>query len=124
MPDRYLRIVLTVIAIELGWIGLKDVLPTPAAAQAQPAATPVIIRGFDPQPGRPAYVPVAIAGELPVGGGLRPMHAIADPGAAPLRVDMSGTVNARITEPVRVQTSESQPLVVKAVPTSAARPGL
>ncbi|HTM03955.1 MAG TPA: hypothetical protein VL173_10660 [Vicinamibacterales bacterium] len=125
MSDRYLRIVLTVIAIELAWIGLKDVVPTPAAAQAQQAATPVIIRGFEPQRGQPAYVPVAIAGELPVSGGpLRQMHAIVDPGSTPLRTDTTGTVNARLTEPVRVQTSESQPLVVKAVPTSSSRPGL
>ena len=125
MSDRYLRIVLTVIAIELAWIGLKDVLPTPAAAQAQQAATPVIIRGFDPQRGQPAYVPVAIAGELPVGGGpLRQMRAIVEPGSAPLRTNTTGTINARIDEPVRVQTSESQSLVVKAVPTSSPRPGL
>ena len=34
MSDRYLRIVLTIIAVELGWLGLKDVGPTAVSAQA------------------------------------------------------------------------------------------
>ena len=35
MADRYLRIVLTIIAVELGWLGLKDAVSTPASAQAR-----------------------------------------------------------------------------------------
>jgi len=42
--DRYLKAILTIIAIELGWIGLSHTA-IPVAAQA--AATPVIIRGIE-----------------------------------------------------------------------------
>ena len=40
--DRYVKTVLTIIALELFWIGVKD-LATPVTAQA--ALTPVVIRG-------------------------------------------------------------------------------
>jgi hypothetical protein len=124
MTDRYLRIVLTVIAVELAWIGLKDVLPTPVAAQQAAAPTRVIIRGFESMPGVQQYVPVAIAGDIP-SGNLRPHTSRVEPGMTPLRVDLSGGVNARIVEPVRIQTSPSQPLDVKSVQASGApRPGL
>jgi len=46
MKDRYLRVILTVIAVELLWLGVKD-LGTPVAAQANGnSPTPVIIRGI------------------------------------------------------------------------------
>lgn len=46
MKDRYLKAVLTVIALELAWIGVKDIA-TPLSAQANnPAPTSVIIRGI------------------------------------------------------------------------------
>jgi hypothetical protein len=46
MSDRYLRIVLTVIAIELGWIGLKGTA-TPVLAQQTAPPARVIISGID-----------------------------------------------------------------------------
>ena len=39
MSDRYLKVVLTVIALELGWIAMKDG-GTPVGAQAVPEVTP------------------------------------------------------------------------------------
>ena len=45
MKDRYLKIVLTVIAVELAWLGVKD-MATPVSAQANQSPTPVIIRGI------------------------------------------------------------------------------
>ncbi len=49
MSDRYLKVVLTVIALELGWIALNDTARPVAAQGAQPgpALTPVVIRGID-----------------------------------------------------------------------------
>src|SRR3954463_16652769 len=61
MADRYLRIVLTIIAVELGWLGVKDVVPASVAAQAQPAATRVVITGVD-LPARTQFLPVAVTG--------------------------------------------------------------
>ena len=113
MSDRYLRIVLTVIAVELAWIGLKDVLPTPAAAQA--GAARVVIAGVD-LPTQSHFLPVAVAGS--VRGAATPPWATLDV----LRTDL-GTINARIVEPIRVDTT--RPLDVKSVMAEgAARPGL
>ena len=125
MTDRYLRIVLTVIAVELAWIGAKDLVTTPVVAQTAPAATRVVITGVDLQ-NRAQALPVAIAGG--VHGVDTPRWATADvvrveSGDRPLRVEFPGTVNARIVEPVHVDTS--RPLDVKSVQASgAARPGL
>jgi hypothetical protein len=43
MKDRYLKVILTVIAVELLWLGVKD-LGTPVSAQANGGPIPVIIR--------------------------------------------------------------------------------
>jgi hypothetical protein len=115
MTDRYLRIVLTVIAIELAWIGVKDVLPTPAAAQAA-AGMRVVIAGVD-MPTRTQFLPVAVAGA--VRGAASPPWATLDT----LRTNLSGPIDARIIEPIKVDTS--RPLDVKSVMAQGApRPGL
>ena len=133
MSDRYLRIVLTVIAVELGWLGLKDVVPTAAFAQAQPAATRVVITGVD-LPARTQFLPVAVTGS--VRGVTVPPWATPDAlhvepgergfrvesGDRPLRVEMTGQVNARIVEPIHVDTS--QPLDVRGVVQTSTRPGI
>lgn len=60
MPaDRYLKIVLTVIAMELLWLGLKDAAPRVAA---QDVATKVVITGIELEPTGEAFVPVALVG--------------------------------------------------------------
>ena len=55
MTDRYLKGVLTVIALELLWLGVKDV-GTPVKAQANREPTPVVIAGVD------TNVPIVIRG--------------------------------------------------------------
>jgi len=61
MTDRYLKVVLTVIALELGWLGVNQMMPRVEAQQN--AATPVVIRGIDLRDA-PAYtaLPIAIVG--------------------------------------------------------------
>jgi hypothetical protein len=120
MSDRYLRIVLTIIAVELGWIGVKDLAPG-VAAQAQPPATRVVITGVDMPPARPQFLPVRVEpGEraLRVESGDRGLRVEA--GDRPLRIE--GAVNARVVEPIHVDTS--QPLNVRAVVQTSARPGI
>ena len=113
MPDRYLRIVLTVIAIELAWIGLKDVVPSRLDAQA--GVMRVVIAGVD-LPNRTQFLPVGVAGT--VRGTATPPWASLDV----LRTDI-GTINARIVDPIRIDTT--RPLDVKSVmATGAQRPGL
>jgi hypothetical protein len=133
MSDRYLRIVLTIIAVELGWLGLKDVMPTTAAAQAQSAATRVVITGVD-LPARTQVLPVAVAGgirgttvpswaamdAIRVEPGDRPLRV--EGAERPLRVEVGGQINARIIEPIHVDTS--QPLDVRAVVQTSPRPGI
>jgi hypothetical protein len=58
--NRYLNAVLTIIALELGWIALTHGVPV---AQAQATATPVVITGIDL--GREsAYLPVGVLGQV------------------------------------------------------------
>jgi len=129
MPrDRYLKIILTVIAIELGWLGVKDVAVPVSAQQAQPSQqapssqpTPVVIRGIDlPCQGnapecREASLPVAVTRSTV------PLRVTAD---VPLAVEARGTVRIRQDQAIVVETGE-RPLLVQSVPpTAAPRPGI
>lgn len=97
MTDRYLKIVLTVIALELFWIGVKD-LAQPVAAQA--AASRVVIAGVDVPPG------TSVNGALPVT--VRPgdnaLRIQADRADRPLQ-----TVVGR---PVRVEAERPLPITI------------
>src|SRR4051794_28077611 len=100
MSDRYLKAVLTVIAIELAWIGLAQ-SARPVSAQA--AATPVVIRGIEISDQR-AYLPVGIVGSyqrVPVAltRTLSPVVANID-ASRPLAVQAPLAV--RTIEPVRI----------------------
>jgi hypothetical protein len=125
LRDRYLKIILTVIAIELGWLGVKDVAVPVSAQQSQqaqqsPQLTPVVIRGIDlPCVGnavncREAFLPVSVTRAVP-------MRVTAD---APLPVDARGVVRIRQDQAIIVETSD-RPLLIQSVPPSAApRPGI
>ena len=78
--DRYVKIVLTIIALELFWIGLKDV-GTPVTAQA--ALTPVVIRGVQLPPNSNDYLPVGVVGQ-------------------PVRVDIPRVVKIEADRPITV----------------------
>ncbi len=99
MPvDRYVKIVLTIIALELFWIGIRDTAPS-VAAQAQPgpaaAPTSVIIRGIQLPSASNDYLPVGVVGQ-------------------PVRVEFP--------QPVKIESD--RPLRVESVPyTPSARPG-
>ena len=126
--DRYLKIILTVIAIELGWLGVKDVAVPVSAQQNQnaPSAqsgqpTPVVIRGIDLPCGgntincRETSMPVSVTRTT------APMRVTVD---TPLPVDARGTVRIRQDQAIIVETGE-RPLIIQSVPpTGAARPGI
>lgn len=127
MPrDRYLKIILTVIAIELGWLGVKDVAVPVSAQQAPPPQAnqqpmPVIIRGIDlPCQGnalncRETMLPVAVTRSAV------PLRVTTD---APLAVDARGTVRIRQDQAIIVETGEKPLLVQSVPPTAAPRPGI
>jgi len=115
MADRYLRIVLTVIAIELAWIGLRDT-SVHVSAQQNERLTPVVIRGIEiPCDGSPN----CRENSLPVRANS-PIRIVAD---GPLPVDARGIVRIRTDQPMIVETRE-RPLLIQSVPAGTApRPG-
>ena len=125
MPaNRYLHAVLTIIALELGWIALTH---TPAVS-AQPATPPtrVIIAGVD-LAGEAGYVPVGIVGAVnnvppQVRQTLDPAGIRVQAGR-PLQVDSQQPVTVRMTGTVKVEAD--RPLRVENIgATAAARPGV
>ena len=122
MADRYLKVVLTLIALELGWIAVNQTMPR-VEAQAQVAATPVIIRGVDIHEGT-SVLPVAVVGSF------RDVPPQFTRELERLTVSVQGTVNVNPTAPVRITTDRpikveaDQPLKVESVPyTPAQKPG-
>ena len=103
MTDRYLKIVLTVIAVELGWLAVNQ-HTTPIAAQAQPAATPVIIRGIDMRyvgSGRDALPIHLVASTTTVQvDAERPLPVEAP---RPIRVEAAGTVKITSDQVIKVE---------------------
>jgi len=93
--DRYLRIILTIIAIELLWLGLKDVAPA-VSAQAEPAR--VIIASVDG-----GFLPVALAGQTPTAG-RAPLR--------PVQVGVTGDVFIQARTAVKIEAD--RPLKVEA----------
>jgi hypothetical protein len=113
MPaDRYLKVILTVIAIELGWIAIKDAAVPVTAQQREPAPTPVVIRGVNLDQTRPQEtLAVTLRGDnaaVPVFAG-RPLQ-LAQP------------VIIQADRPIPVEAP--RPLLIQSVPATASpRPG-
>jgi hypothetical protein len=110
--DRYLRIVLTVVAVELGWIAVKDVAAPVSAQQAQPM--PVIIRGVEGAPGKEVFIPVTIVGAT---------GAVKVASDQPIQIEAPQPLRIEATRPIVVETAE-RALLVQSVPSvPAPRPG-
>jgi hypothetical protein len=125
MSDRYLKVVLTLIAVELGWIALTHgAQPVSAQAQLASTPTPVIITGVQLRDGR-TYLPVGVMGGS-VGnppGGLQQLAVRVDTSQQALRVDVPIPLDVRIVAPVRIEPGE-KPIKMEAMPyTPAQRPG-
>jgi hypothetical protein len=107
--DRYLKVILTVIALELLWLGVQPLTP---AVSAQAAATPVVITGIQLADG--VFLPAGIVGSYS-----------RVPGAAanvlrPLTTRVEGALS--IQQPVKIETDRA--LLVQQVDyTPRARPG-
>jgi hypothetical protein len=109
--DRYLRAVLTVIALELFWIGIKDGAPA-VNAQPVPTPTPVIIRGVQ--------IDMENRGTLPISA-ARPLRVESD---RPLRIESLRPMKIEADRPIMIETDPTRPLSVESVPyTPAKRPG-
>jgi hypothetical protein len=104
--DTYTRAVLTVIALSLVYLCVRDAAPR---VSAQDAPTRVVITGVAiDQSGTPTVLPVGVVGEM----------RLAGPSFSALPVQ---PVRVRITEPVEIQTTRpikveaEEPLPVRAV---------
>src|SRR5215216_1369258 len=111
--DRYLKAILTIIAIELGWIGLSHTA-IPVAAQAN--ATPVIIRGIEVPESN--ALPVAVVGstrQIPGAllGRMEPLTVHIE-SETPLKIDAPVPLRVQVIAPVKVETDRA--LKVEQVP--------
>jgi hypothetical protein len=98
--DRYVKAVLTIIALELFWIGIKDMAP---AVTAQAGPTAVIIRGVQLPANSQDYLPVGLVGQ-------------------PVRVDVPRTIKIEADRPLKIEAD--RPLRVESVPyTPSQKPG-
>jgi hypothetical protein len=103
MSDRYLKIVLTVIAVELGWLAINQ-HTAPVAAQVQPAPTPVVIRGIDMTyvgSGRDALPISLVAARTPIEVHAERPLPIEAP--RPIRVEAAGTVKITSDQVIKVE---------------------
>jgi hypothetical protein len=121
MPaDRYLKLILTVIAIELGWLAIQGGA-VPVAAQRGAIGQPVIIKGIDLMPRE--TLPVSVIntnGSLPVtltgNNSVVPIMS-----GRPLQIEQPLIVQADRPLPVE---SGSKPLLTQSVPAApSTRPG-
>jgi hypothetical protein len=111
--DRYVKVILTVIAFELAWIGLKDGAP-PVVAQAQPTA--VIIRGIDMAGPESGLLPVAVVGSYkripasardtvdPLTTAVTAERALKMETDRPIDVTVQGTVKVEADRPLRIES--------------------
>ena len=122
--DRYLKIILTVIALELGWIGLTLNAPT-VSAQAQAVPTPVIISGIELRD-RTDFLPVGVLGQpstvpAAVARAFQPLDTNVR-NDQPLRVTVPLPLDVRTVTPIRIDSD--RPIKVENVGyTPAQRPG-
>ena len=117
MADRYLKIVLTVIALELFWIGVKDAAP-PVSAQQSP--TRVVVTGIDIAPSAESR------GSLPVTMRAseealrviaeRPVKVEAD---RPLKIEADRPIGVSIDRAIRIEAD--RPVPVQHVPYTPGR---
>jgi hypothetical protein len=123
VSDRYLKAILTVIALELLWLGVKD-LGTPVNAQVNRDATPVVIRGVE------GDLPIVIQGiqmrgrmpgALPIYGatGGEPV-AVSAP--TPLPIEAPRPIPIMGSVPLRIQADRPIP-VTNVGYTPSQRPG-
>lgn len=114
--DRYLKAVLTIIAIELGWIALTN---TASPVSAQQDATPVVITGIElRQPND--FLPVGVLGQLRSQRGLQPLDINVRNERVPISV--SQTLDVRAIGSIRIDSD--RPIKVENVGyTPAQRPG-
>ena len=120
--DRYLKIILTIIAVELGWIALTHT-GSPVSAQQAAAPTPVVITGVELQDSND-FLPVGVLGQV------RNRSAVFQPLDMMVRNERERAIPVSLPGPLEVRTinairiDSDRPIKVENVGyTPAQRPG-
>ena len=114
--DRYLKAILTIIAVELGWIALTQ---TATPVRAQQDATPVVITGIQLRDGDD-FLPVGILGQVRNQRGFLPLDTTVRNERVPISV--SQTLDVRAVGSIRIDSD--RPIKVENVGyTPAQKPG-
>ncbi len=110
--DRYTKLILTVIAVELGWLAINSAGVQVQAQRSEPM--PVIIRGVEGPPGKQPMIPVTVMGSTVLRvESDRPLEVV---GAQPFKIEAD--------RPIPVETG-NQPLLIRTVSDPpATRPGV
>jgi hypothetical protein len=109
--DRYLKFILTIMAVELLWLGLKEAAPSVAAQ----SPTRVTITAIELEPGSTGYLPVGLVGTY------REVPARANDTLERVRVQISEPIAVHAPRPLRIEADRpltiqvDRPLPVQAV---------
>ena len=110
--DRYTKLLLTLIVLELGWIGASNMGVRVSAQRAEP--TPVVIRGVEGPPGKEVFIPVSVVGST----------VLRVESARPLEIMARQPVKIEADQPIPVETGD-EPLLIRTVSDPPAiRPGV
>ena len=110
--DRYTKVLLTVIALELGWIAVSGIGVPVSAQRDEP--TPVIIRGVEGAPGKEVLIPVTFVGST------RPLEIVSP---QPLKIEADRPIPVETGgEPLLIRTVSDPPAVRPGVAPDAFRP--
>jgi hypothetical protein len=101
--DRYLRIILTIIAVELLWIGAREWAPS-VEAQARPEPLRVIIAGVEIEGVEGGFLPVGVVGSY------RAIPPRAAPTLSPFTTRMDGVVTLAPRTTVQVEADRPLPV--------------
>jgi hypothetical protein len=117
--DRYTKLLLTIIALELGWIAVSQAGVQVSAQRND--ATPVIIRGVEGPPGKEVFIPVAVVGSSVLRvESARPLEVVA---AQPVKIEADHPIPVETgNEPLLIKTVSDPPAFKPGVPPDAFRP--
>jgi hypothetical protein len=111
MNDPYLKVILTVIALELGWIACSSAT-APVSAQPQVQPQPVIITGIN-LPANRAFLPVGLVGayrQIPQELQRQIERVVVNVDTQrPLRVETVGPVKVEADRPLLVESVKYTP---------------
>jgi hypothetical protein len=116
--DRYTKLLLTIIVLELGWIAMSNAGVQVSAQRNEP--TPVVIRGVEGAPGKEVLIPVTLVGAPVRVESARPLEVVS---AQPLKIEADRPIPVETgNEPLLIKTVSDPPAFKPGVAPDAFRP--